>query len=65
MSKYNEDEEVRAKIDKELEAMAILETTLGLDSTVSEFKAVKKQQKEHLKVIKDLDKEFYDSITPD
>jgi hypothetical protein len=65
MSKYNEDLEVRAKIDKELEAMAKLETTLGLDSTVSEFKAVKKQQKEHLKIIKDLDKEFYDSITPD
>jgi hypothetical protein len=65
MSKYTEDQEVRAKIDKELAAMASLEATLGLDSTVSEFKAVKKKHKEHLKVIKDLDKEFYDSITPD
>lgn len=62
---YYTDEKIREKIDKELHKMAIMETDLGISSTISEYKRVKKKQATCMKRIKKLDLEFHKSISPD
>ena len=45
ISRYYTNKSIRKRVDKLLEANAILEATLGLDSSISEYKDVKRQQR--------------------
>ena len=64
-SPYYTDEKVREKIDTYLAEMATFQTELGKNSTISEFKRVKKKQQARMKKIQKLDPEFYNEISPD
>ena len=55
----------KKKIDVHLEAMAKLRATLGSDSTNKEKQEVQKKCNEHLKAIKEIDKEFHQMISLD
>lgn len=62
---YFTDMEKRKEIDKHLKAMASLRATLGTDSLVKEQQEVQKKCNEHLRAIKEIDTEFYKTISLD
>lgn len=64
-TKYQTDMNTRKEIDNHLKAMASLRATLGTDSLVKEREEVNKKCREHLRAIKELDKEFHDIINLD
>ena len=57
--------ETRILIYIELKAIAGLNCTLGIDSTIKERNAVRTKINAHLHNIKELDKEFWNEIIPD
>ena len=59
---YQSNKNTRIKIDVLMEKMAILESTLGIDSTHEEKKKVKNQQLIFLSKIKELDPLKYDIL---
>jgi hypothetical protein len=65
MSKYKNDMKTKQLIDDQLHQMAKLEATLGSDSTTDERKTVRSSQKDCMKVIKGIDRAFYETINID
>jgi hypothetical protein len=55
----------RKEIDKHLESIASLRSTLGTDSLVREKDEVQRKCNEHLRAIKDIDVDFYKMISLD
>lgn len=58
---YYTNKKLRAKIDVRLDKIASLNATLGSDSTITEYKRVKKQIHPLELEIKDMDHEFWKS----
>jgi DNA-binding transcriptional regulator GbsR (MarR family) len=65
VNEYLTNMKTKKKIDKHLEAMAKLRATLGSDSTNREKQEVQKKCNEHMRAIKDIDKEYYQVISLD
>ena len=56
---YYEDDKLRAKIDKHLHDIAIINANLGIDSTPKEVARASVKKDRHLEKIKNLDEELY------
>jgi len=62
---YYTNEKTRNKIDALLRQNASLHANVGIDSTKDEKREIKAKQKELMSQIKELDVEFYKSVTAD